>query len=105
MNKAMKRGGPPEEPEHPNGGDNDDHDHDNHYHEAFPATHAPGSDGKILGNLPSPFNGDRARRRIPDEHESLLQAQHQKLPTMIPHDPSRHVPKQHGRTRDRRMED
>jgi hypothetical protein len=59
MNKAMKRGGPPDdEPEHPNGGDDDE---DDHYHDAFPTTHTTGSDGKILGNLPSPFNGDRAR--------------------------------------------
>jgi hypothetical protein len=60
MNKAMKRGGPPDdEPEHPNGGEDDDED--DHYQDAFPTTHTTGSDGKILGNLPSPFNGDRAR--------------------------------------------
>jgi hypothetical protein len=58
MNKAMKCGGPPdEEPEHPEGDDGDD---DDFYHNAFPATNPTGPDGKILGNLPSPFNGDRA---------------------------------------------
>jgi hypothetical protein len=60
MDKAMKRGGPPdEEPEHPHGGDDDDDDDD--FHEAFPVANTTGSDGKILGNLPSAFNGDRAR--------------------------------------------
>jgi hypothetical protein len=60
MDKAMKRGGPPdEEPEHPHGGDDDDDDED--FHEAFPVANTTGSDGKILGNLPSAFNGDRAR--------------------------------------------
>jgi hypothetical protein len=59
MDKAMKRGGPPDkEPEHLNKGNNDDDNND--FQEAFPVTHTTGSDGKILGNLPSAFNGDRA---------------------------------------------
>jgi hypothetical protein len=58
MDKAMKRGGPPdEEPKNPHGGDDDD----NNFYEAFSIAHTTGSDRKILGNLPSAFNRDRAR--------------------------------------------
>jgi hypothetical protein len=58
MNKAMKRGGPPDDdPDQPGGGGDDD----DLYHDAFPPVVPAGPDGKILGNLPSPFNGDRAR--------------------------------------------
>jgi hypothetical protein len=84
----------------------DDDDDDNDFHEAFPATHTTGSDGKILGNLPSAFNGDRARaEEFLMNMKAYFQAQHQKLPTTISHDTSRHVLKQHGRTRNRGMED
>ena len=61
LDQAMKRGGPPdEEPEHPGGGDDDD-DEDDLYHDAAPVIQQGGPDGKILGNLPSTFNGDRTR--------------------------------------------
>ena len=53
----MKRG-PPEGGSGPPDGNGDD---DDLYHDAFPAAAATGPDGKILGNLPSPFNGDRSR--------------------------------------------
>jgi hypothetical protein len=58
MDRAMKQGGPPDDdPDQPGGGGDDN---DNLYHDAFPPTTTAGSDGKILGNLPSPFNGNRA---------------------------------------------
>jgi hypothetical protein len=38
------------------GGDGDDED--DLYHDAFPVPVPAGPDGKVLGNLPSPFTGD-----------------------------------------------
>jgi hypothetical protein len=70
LNKAMKRSGPPDDdPDYPEGGDDDDED--DLYHDAFPAAVPTGPDGKVLGNLPSPFTGDRSRA---DEFLTNMQA-------------------------------
>jgi hypothetical protein len=70
LNKTMKRGGPPDDdPDYPEGGDGDDED--DLYHDAFPAAIPTGPDGKVLGNLPSPFTGDRSRA---DEFLTNMQA-------------------------------
>jgi hypothetical protein len=70
LNKAMKRSGPPDDdPDYPEGGD--DGDEDDLYHDAFPAAVPAGPDGKVLGNLPSPFTGDRSRA---DEFLTNMQA-------------------------------
>jgi hypothetical protein len=67
----MKRSGPPDDdPDDPEGGDDDD-DEDDLYHDAFPAAVPTGPDGKVLGNLPSPFTGDRSRA---DEFLTNMQA-------------------------------
>jgi hypothetical protein len=58
MDKAMKCSGLPEgDPDYPEGGDGDNDDN-NLYHDAFPMANPGGPDGKVLGNLPSPFTGD-----------------------------------------------
>jgi hypothetical protein len=70
LDKAMKRSGPPDDdPDYPEGGDDDDED--DLYHDAFPAAVPAGPDGKVLGNLPSPFTGDRSRA---DEFLTNMQA-------------------------------
>jgi hypothetical protein len=70
LNKTMKQSGPPDDdPDDPEGGDNDDED--DLYHNAFPAAIPTGPDGKVLGNLPSPFTGDRSRA---DEFLTNMQA-------------------------------
>jgi Retrotransposon gag protein/Zinc knuckle len=69
MNKAMKRSGPPDEdPDQPGGGDGDDGDL---YLDAHPIAAPTGPDGKILGNLPSAFTGNRDRA---DEFLTNMQA-------------------------------
>jgi hypothetical protein len=72
MDKAMKRGAPP--PDDPDDSDSpggDNPDEDDLYHDAFPNNNTGRSDGKILGNLPSKFTGDRSRA---DEFLTNMQA-------------------------------
>jgi hypothetical protein len=70
LNKAMKHNGPPDDdPDYPEGGDRDDKD--DLYHNTFPVAVPAGPDGKVLGNLPSPFTGDRSRA---DEFLTNMQA-------------------------------
>jgi hypothetical protein len=70
LDKAMKRSGPPDDdPDYPEEGNDDDED--DLYHDAFPAAVPTGPDGKVLGNLPSPFTGDRSRA---DEFLTNMQA-------------------------------
>ncbi|KAI0285199.1 hypothetical protein BC826DRAFT_1109376 [Russula brevipes] len=54
-----ERDTPNDNSDHPEG-DPDDDDND-FYHDVFPAFNTNTPDGKILGNLPSAFTGDRAR--------------------------------------------
>ncbi|KAI0284438.1 hypothetical protein BC826DRAFT_1109745 [Russula brevipes] len=57
--QSHEEGNAPEDnPDHPGGDPNDE---DDFYHDAFPTINAGTPDGKILGNLPSPFTGDRTR--------------------------------------------
>jgi hypothetical protein len=56
----MKRNEPPSDDPDPSGGGGDDDD-DDLYHDAHPVAGANAPEGKVLGNLPSPFNGDRTR--------------------------------------------
>jgi len=58
MHKAMKRSSPPKDDPDQLGGGNDDN---NIYHDASPPTTTTGLEGKILGNLPSPFTEDRSK--------------------------------------------
>jgi hypothetical protein len=61
MDKAMKRSAPPPDDSDPSDGSGDENPDDDLYLDTFTNVGTNRPDGKILGNLPSKFTGDRSK--------------------------------------------